>query len=55
MGLVFIGHKGKIDIKFLKKLINDNKINFNFFGINNVQPIWGQDFLNEISKQNGFI
>ena len=44
--------KGKIDNReiFLKKLINDNKIKFNFFGINNVQPIWGQDFLNEISK-----
>ena len=44
--------KGKVDDreKFLKKIIDDKQINSNLFGINNVKPVWGKDFLNEISK-----
>lgn len=45
--------KGKTDNReyFLKKLINaNNKIRYNFFGINNKQPIWAENFKQELSK-----
>jgi hypothetical protein len=45
--------KGKIDSReiFLKNLLkNSANINFNFFGFNNVQPIWGEQFNYEMSK-----
>ena len=46
---------GKFDDreKFLKKLIKDNKnVNFDFYGINNREPIWGNEFINRISKSS---
>jgi glycosyltransferase involved in cell wall biosynthesis len=46
---------GKFDNReiFLKKLIKSNKdINFDFYGINNREPIWGNDFLNRISNSS---
>ena len=45
--------KGKVDNReiFIKKLVNKNPdIKFNLFGINNIQPIWSNDFLSTISK-----
>lgn len=45
--------KNKIDerFNFLKFLINkSNDITYNIFGFNNVQPVWGNKFINEISK-----
>ena len=45
--------KGKIDNReqFLKKLMNiSNEIRYNFYGINNNQPIWAEEFKNELSK-----
>ena len=45
--------KNKIDerYKFIKDLTSkDNDISFNIFGFNNIQPIWGNDLINEISK-----
>ncbi len=45
--------KGKIDNreKFLKKLQKtNNEIRFNLFGINNNQPVWAEEFKNELSK-----
>ena len=44
--------KGKHDNResFLKKLKTDRNISFNLFGVDNSQPIWGQNFLNELSK-----
>jgi glycosyltransferase involved in cell wall biosynthesis len=44
--------KNKFDIReiFLKKLIHKSKnIVFDFYGFNNVQPIWGNEFLEKIS------
>ena len=44
---------GKADtrIKFLDKLVNlDNKIKYDFYGYNNVQPIWADNFLDTIAK-----
>ena len=45
--------KNKIDERynFLKSLINKSPdISYNIFGFNNIQPIWGDNFINEISK-----
>ena len=45
--------KGKYDNreKILNQLIRKNKeIKFDFYGFNNVQPIWGNDFIVAISK-----
>ena len=47
--------KGKIDNRefFINKLIKMNKeINFDVYGMNNVQPIWGDNFINAISKSS---
>ena len=47
--------KGKFDDRevFLKKLIKNNKnINFDFYGFENRQPIWGDDFINRISNSS---
>ena len=49
--------KGKYDNReiFISKLINKNKdkiIKFDFYGFNNVQPIWGDNFLNALAKSN---
>ena len=47
--------KGKIDNRefFLKKLTNlNNKLRYNFFGIDSKQPIWGDEFKNELSKSS---
>ena len=47
--------KGKFDNReiFLKKLIKNNKnINFDFYGINNREPIWGNEFINKISQSS---
>jgi len=47
--------KGKIDKReiFIKKLVNLNpNINFDLYGINDIQPIWGTDFLRKISKSS---
>ena len=44
---------GKIDDReyFLRKLIEpNNEIKFNIFGINNKQPIWAENFKNELSN-----
>ena len=45
--------KNKIDERynFLKLLMSkSNDITYNIFGFNNVQPVWGNKFLKEISK-----
>ncbi len=45
--------KNKIDERynFLKLLMSkSNDITYNIFGFNNVQPVWGNKFLEEISK-----
>ena len=45
--------KGKEDNreKILKKLINkDNKFKLDYYGLNNRQPIWGNNFLNILSN-----
>ena len=47
--------KGKTDDRevFINKLIRKNQeINFDIYGMNNVQPIWGDDFLNKISNSS---
>ena len=47
--------KGKTDNReiFINKLISKNKnINFDIYGMNNVQPVWGSDFLNKISTSS---
>jgi len=47
--------KGKLDNreKFLKKLIKCNKnINFDFYGINDREPIWGDEFINRVSNSS---
>jgi glycosyltransferase involved in cell wall biosynthesis len=45
--------KNKIDERynFLKLLMKKSEdITYNIFGFNNVQPVWGDDFINEMSK-----
>ena len=45
--------KGKSDDReiFINKLINKNKdIRFDVYGMNNVQPIWGEQFIKKISN-----
>ena len=45
--------EGKIDqrFNFIESLINKSDyITYNLFGFNNVQPVWGNDFISEISK-----
>ena len=45
--------KGKFDDreKFINKLINMNKdISFDIYGMNKVQPIWGDNFISKISN-----
>ncbi len=45
--------KGKHDRRevFINKLINKNKnINFDTYGMNHIQPVWGDEFLNKISN-----
>ena len=47
--------KGKIDNRefFINKLKKINKeINFDVYGMNNIQPIWGDNFINAISKSS---
>ena len=47
--------KGKTDNReiFINKLIDKNSnINFDIYGMNNVQPIWGNTFLNKISNSS---
>jgi glycosyltransferase involved in cell wall biosynthesis len=47
--------KGKTDDRedFINKLIRKNQeINFDIYGMNNVQPIWGDDFLDKISNSS---
>ena len=46
---------GKFDNreKFINKLIKKNKnIKFDIYGMNNVQPIWGNNFINRISNSS---
>jgi glycosyltransferase involved in cell wall biosynthesis len=47
--------KGKSDDRenFISKLVRKNKdINFDIYGMNNVQPIWGDNFLDKISNSS---
>jgi glycosyltransferase involved in cell wall biosynthesis len=47
--------KGKTDDReiFINNLIKKNKeINFDIYGMNNVQPIWGNDFLEKIANSS---
>ena len=47
--------KGKKDNReiFINKLIQKNQnINFDIYGMNNVQPIWGDNFINKISNSS---
>ena len=47
--------KGKIDNReiFINKLLKKNKnIKFDIYGMNNIQPIWGQDFISKISMSS---
>ena len=47
--------KGKFDDRenFINKLLKKNKnINFDIYGMNEVQPIWGDNFLKKISKSS---
>ena len=47
--------KGKFDDReiFINKLLLKNKkINFDIYGMNNVQPIWGDNFLDKISNSS---
>ena len=38
---------------FINKLLKQNKnINFDIYGMNNVQPIWGDDFIDKISRSS---
>ena len=46
---------GKIDNReiFINKLLKKNKdIKFDIYGMNNVQPIWGDDFISKISMSS---
>ena len=47
--------KGKLDNRevFLKKIIKYNEnLNFDFYGINDREPIWGDEFINKISNSS---
>ena len=47
--------KGKIDNResFINRLIKINKkLNFDIYGMNDVQPIWGDNFLKKISNSS---
>jgi len=47
--------RGKFDDRefFINKLLKKNKnINFDIYGMNNVQPIWGDNFLDKISNSS---
>jgi len=47
--------KGKFDDRelFINKLIKKNKeIKFDIYGMNNVQPIWGENFINKVSSSS---
>jgi len=47
--------KGKYDDRelFINKLIKKNKeIKFDLYGMNNVQPIWGDNFINKVSSSS---
>ena len=47
--------KGKTDNRenFINKLIRKNKdINFDIYGMKNIQPVWGDEFLEKISKSS---
>ncbi|MDA7781275.1 glycosyltransferase [Candidatus Pelagibacter sp.] len=47
--------KGKYDDReiFINKLIKKNKdIKFDIYGMNNVQPIWGENFINKVSSSS---
>ena len=47
--------KGKYDDReiFINSLIKKNKnINFDIYGMNNVQPIWGDNFINKVSSSS---
>ncbi|MDA8537657.1 glycosyltransferase [Candidatus Pelagibacter bacterium] len=47
--------KGKKDDRevFINKLLSKNQdINFDIYGMNNIQPIWGQDFISKISNSS---
>ncbi len=47
--------KGKFDDRerFINKLISKNmSINFDIYGMNNVQPIWGDDFISKIANSS---
>ena len=47
--------KGKFDDReiFINKLIKTNKkIKFDIYGMNNVQPIWGENFINKVSNSS---
>ena len=47
--------KGKFDDReiFINKLLKRNKkINFDIYGMNNVQPVWGDNFINAISNSS---
>ena len=47
--------KGKFDDReiFINKLIKKNiNINFDIYGMNNVQPIWGDNFMNKVSSSS---
>ena len=47
--------KGKFDNRetFLKKIMKYNKnLNFDFYGINDREPIWGDEFLNRVSNSS---
>ena len=47
--------RGKVDDRevFLNKLIEINKdIKFDIYGMRNIQPIWGSEFINKISNSN---
>ena len=47
--------KGKFDDRevFINKLLKKNKdIKFDIYGMNNIQPIWGQDFISKISMSS---
>ena len=51
------GHlkRGKFDDRelFINKLLKlNNNIEFDIYGMNNIQPIWGQDFISKISKSS---
>ena len=47
--------KGKYDDReiFINKLIKrNNQIKFDLYGMNNVQPIWGDNFINKVSSSS---